>query len=297
MVGPQARTENRYVRLCDSYDDMIGMLSRGGLGLLPPPGFCKFDTPNAQAMATAARMHLSLSGVVIADLVSPSIPKGPVPTNKQPQSRGCIVWADVESRGYLFGAIRHENDSFSEAFLQELKARPDLFQLIVYRQGDPKSKVEEAGSDEGGKALPALRSRQFEAPRLWDFSKEPPRGRGRWETFRSANDILFSTKKEKIFGYITTLEQTRSAGWFFHFKKFPVRYFVVLDGVPNRHGSELIRNVAWAALRAGGYAAGELTTQKYYKASDKLFEEKAAQRLSWMDPALHGTWSKTKMAE
>jgi hypothetical protein len=205
------------------------------------------------------------------------------------------VWADVESRGYLFGAIRYEKGRFSEAFLKELRARPDLFQLILWRQGDPKSKVEEAGSYQG-KALPVLRSRQFEAPPRWNFSHEPPQGRGKWETFRSANDILFSTKKEKILGYITTLEQTRSAGWFFHFKKFPVRYFVVLDSVPNRHGADLIRNVACAALRAGGYAAGDLATQKYYKASDKLFQEKAAQRLSWMDPAIHGTWGTTKMA-
>ncbi|RXW13682.1 hypothetical protein EST38_g12170 [Candolleomyces aberdarensis] len=299
MIGPQASTENRYVRLCDNYDDMIGMLSVGGLGLLPPPGFCKFDDQNAQRIACAARMHLSLSGVVTADFVSPqrtlSIDE-PLPTTKRPQSRGNIVWADVESRGYLFGAVRYEKDDFNEAFLQELRSRPDLFQLIVYRQGDPKSKAEESGSD-NGKALPAFRGRQFEAPPWWNFSNDPPQGRGKWETFRSANDVLFSTKKEKIFGYITTLEQTRSAGWFFHFKKFPVRYFVVLDSVPNRHGAILLRNVAWAALRAGGFATGELTTPKYYKASDKLFQAKAAQRLSWMDPALHGGWSITKMAD
>jgi hypothetical protein len=278
---------------------MIGMLSIGGMGLLPPPGFCKFDNENAQLIATAARMHLSLSGVVTADFISPQKTlgiDGPLPTTKRPRSRGNIVWADMESRGYLFGAIRHEEDRFSEAFLQELRSRPDLFQLIVYREGDPKSKVEESGSD-NGKALPAFRGRQFEAPPWWNPSTDPPQGRGNWETFRSANDILFSTKKEKILGYITTLEQTRSAGWFFHFKKFRVRYFVVLDSVPNRHGANLIRNVAWAALRAGEYATGEYTTSKYYKASDKLFQEKAAQRLSWMDPGLHGGWSMTKMAD
>ena len=76
---------------------------------------------------------------------------------------------------------------------------------------------------------------------------------------------------------------------FFRFKKFPVRYFVVLDSVANRHGAFLIQNVAWAALRARKYATGEFTTSKYEKASDRLLEDQAEQRLvSWMEPAIGG---------
>ncbi|TEB18068.1 hypothetical protein FA13DRAFT_1804177 [Coprinellus micaceus] len=59
----------------------------------------------------------------------------------------------------------------------------------------------------------------------------------------------------------------------------------------------LIRNVAWAALVAGKYGTGEYTVPKYHKASDKLFQEKATQRLSWMKTDLFGTWTATKMAD
>ncbi|KAF5334781.1 hypothetical protein D9611_012915 [Ephemerocybe angulata] len=295
-IDPQSNTENRYVRLCSTYDDLIRMLSVGGLGLLPPPGFCRFENDlNSTNRATAARMHLSISGVVIADMVSPQRLmgiEGPIPTNKRPQSAGKIVWAEVESRAYLFGAVRHEKGGFSEAFLEELRARPDLYQLLVWSETDPQSLVEESGAD-GGKALPPLRSRTFEASR----SALQTTPRGEWEIFRSAKDILFSTEKDKMIGYIASLRRPGSAGWFFHFKEFPVRYIVVLDAEPRRHGSILMRLVAWAALRAGGYAKGEYSDKKYEKASDSLFEEKAKERLSWMKPELYGTWSTTKMAD
>ncbi|KAH7870589.1 uncharacterized protein C8R40DRAFT_632511 [Lentinula edodes] len=35
-----ANIENRFVRLCNSYDDMISYLSFGAPGLFPPPAFC-----------------------------------------------------------------------------------------------------------------------------------------------------------------------------------------------------------------------------------------------------------------
>ncbi|KAF6740828.1 hypothetical protein DFP72DRAFT_1057073 [Ephemerocybe angulata] len=95
---------------------------------------------NSTNRATAARMHLSISGVIIADMVSPQRLmgiEGPIPTNKRPQSAGKIVWAEVESRAYLFGAVRHEKGGFSEAFLEELKSRPDLYQLLVWSDNRP----------------------------------------------------------------------------------------------------------------------------------------------------------------
>ncbi|KAJ3527550.1 hypothetical protein NMY22_g9739 [Coprinellus aureogranulatus] len=296
FIDPQANTENRYVRLCNSYEDLIGMLSVGALGLLPSPGFCKFpEEPRLEAGALASRKHLSLSGIVVADLTPgttmSSLFNSPIPTPLPATRPGNIVWAETDTRSYMFGAVRHEKDAFTEAFLDELRSRPDLFQLLVWSETEPESSLEESGSDHG-KALPPMRFRKFEAPR----SRAPPSsGHGEWEVMRTPRDILFSQKKEKIVGYITNI-RNQVPGWFFRFKTFPVRYFVVLDTVPKRHPSIVLRNVAWAALRAGKYGSGEYTDSKYHKASDKLFEEKSAQRLSWMNTDLWGGWTTTKMA-
>ena len=56
MAEPPADVENRFVRLCNTYDDLIGRLSAGALGMVPPPTFC----------AEAYRSHLSLAGVIVA---------------------------------------------------------------------------------------------------------------------------------------------------------------------------------------------------------------------------------------
>ncbi|KAJ3861323.1 hypothetical protein EV359DRAFT_20331, partial [Lentinula novae-zelandiae] len=60
---------------------------------------------------------------------------------------------------------------------------------------------------------------------------------------------------------------------FFHFKKIPVKCFVILDTVPHRHYSILAREVAWVALCVLGFGEGEYSDSKYARASNRLFEK------------------------
>lgn len=282
---PPANVENRFVRLCNTYDDMIGFLSFGALGLVPPPSFCD--------KVVAYRNHLSLAGVIIADMVSfpkPPALQGPVPSTHKAKKPGCITWAEVESRGYIFGAVKPDQDQFSNAFLDELKARPDLFHLIIQSEDtDPKGQVEHYGL--AADKMSTMRARNFEAPRASPDNR--PIGYGDWMIYRSAKDILYGTD-EQCLGYLTNLNRRSSVGWLFHFKKFPVRYFVVIDPVPNRHHTSLVQQLAWAALRVKGHGRGEFEPNKYAKASDAFFDKCASERLSWM-PKETGGWSTTEM--
>lgn len=219
---------------------------------------------------------------------APGIPN-PCPSTKKAKQRGYMVWAEVEARAYLFGAIRNEDDDFTRAFLRELRARPDLFQVITRSETDPGQVVEAFGAGPG-EALPNMRSRTFEAPPA--PLSNPPQGYGKWEVMRSAHDVLYGTAKE-IQGYLTILARDKK-GWFFRFKSFPVKYFVILDTVPNREYGHLVTNVAWAALCARGYGEGECTLRKYARASDKLFQDCAEERLGWMPK---GSWQATKMED
>ncbi|KAF9237978.1 hypothetical protein BU15DRAFT_48124 [Melanogaster broomeanus] len=280
---PPANVERYFVRLCNSFDDLIGFLSFGALGLVPPPRFCQSTN------SLVSRNHLSLSGVVIADmmpLTRPSQLCGPIPTIHKAKTRGCVVWAEIETRAYMFGAVRNEPDVFVDAFLRELRARPDLFQVVTRSETDPGRQVEIFG-DGPSKALPAIRSRAFEAPP----SYFPPSGFGKWTVIRSAVDILYGNQKE-IQGYLTALSQHQQ-GWFFSSKKFPVKYFVILDTVPNRDHSILARNVAWAALCAGGYGKGKYGTLKYAIASNKLVQKCTNERLGWLPKGYK--WKAPKM--
>jgi len=74
----------------------------------------------------------------------------------------------------------------------------------------------------------------------------------------------------------------------------PVKYFVILDAVPNRHHSFLARKVAWVALCAQGFGEGEYSERKYARASDTMFLKCAKERLSWKP---EGSWSMTKMED
>lgn len=177
----------------------------------------------------------------------------------------------------MFGAVRNERDGFVGAFLRELRARPDLFQVVLRSETDPGRKVETFGSGPlNDKALPSIRMRQFEAP----SSRLPDSTGVEWTVARSAVDVLYGTDKH-IQGYLTLLARD-AKGWFFRYKTFPVTYFVILDTVPYRDQSVLAKNVSWAALRAGGYAEGECTSSKYAAASEKLLEKCAQERLGWM---------------
>jgi hypothetical protein len=178
----------------------------------------------------------------------------------------------------MFGAIRNEPDSFTDAFLRELRARPDVFQVVTRSDTNPDRQVEAFGGPIPGEALPQVRIRQFEAPTtsLVNF----PDGRGEWNVERSAIDVLYG--KGMIDGYLTTLDGPKKTGWFFRFKKMPVKFLVVIDTVPGRHVSYLVREVAWAALRAKKLVTGEYSLLKYARATDVLFQKSADERFAWM---------------
>ena len=287
---PPANVENRFVRLCNTYDELIGFLSFGAFGLVPPPRFC--------GVSVAYRKHLSLAGVVVADMVSlPNPPElcGPILTLQKSKRPGYGIWAEIESRAYIFGAVRNEPDEFTDRFLQEIKARPDLFQYVTYSENDPFGTITDASTTtpEGGSGpLPCMRTRMFEAPRTTLTNR--PQGYGDWTVERSAPDILFGKKsKRSMIGYLTQLKEGGSSGWFFHFKKFPVKYFAIIDPIPDRHHIFLAQQLAWVALRVKGYGRGEYEASKYARASDTFFNKCAAERLSWAPP---GSWQTTKMA-
>ncbi|KAG8216313.1 hypothetical protein J3R82DRAFT_6380 [Butyriboletus roseoflavus] len=313
ILAPPANIENRFVRLCNNFDDVIGFLSFEALGLVPSPSFCEspshldFDDPSL------SRNHLSLSGIIVADMVASPRPArmcGPVPTPRRATKRGCMVWAEVETRGYMFGAVRNEKDGFVEAFFRELRARPDLFQVVIRSETAPGREVEVFGSGPlNNEALPAMRGRNFEAPPSPTSPFVPASTSGKWEVPRSAVDVLYGTGiqmpygakmhmlnggRNDLLGYLTILSRDLK-GWFFRYKTFPVTYFVILDTVPNRAQSTLARNVSWAALRARGYAEGEYTLRKYAVASDRLFEECAHERLGWMPEDMK--WEMTMMED
>jgi hypothetical protein len=91
------------------------------------------------------------------------------------------------------------------------------------------------------------------------------------------------------------LQNRNQLGWFFRFINFPVKYIVILDTVPNRHHSILAMNVAWAALRAQGYGEGEFESRKYARASDNLFQKRAAELFSWTPN--NWRWEATKLVD
>jgi hypothetical protein len=145
-----------------------------------------------------------------------------------------------------------------------------------------------------------MRYRQFEAPHA--RASDRPSGSGDWMVLRSAVDVLYGTHCEmpgapnnSFFGYLQILNSGNNKGWFFRFKKFPVKYIVILDTVPNRHHSVLAKNVAWAALRAQGYGEGEFESRKYARASDKFFQKRAKELLSSAPENWH--WHATKLAD
>jgi hypothetical protein len=189
---PEKDTENRYVRLCCNFDELHAFLSFSALMLSSnAPSFCsnssRLDSDPHDSRAT--RSHLSLCGVILADLVSGDRHemakfRGPVPSILPAKQPGCITWAEVETRAYMFGAIRNEPDDFTTAFLRELRARPDLFTVVTRSDTDPPLKVESFGN-----VTAQMRSRKFEAP--FQPVENRPAGQGPWEVIRSAINILY----------------------------------------------------------------------------------------------------------
>lgn len=261
------------MQLCDNYDDIHSFLSFGALGMVEPPAFCTGRSAIVTRNLRASRNNLSLCGVIAADMVSCGKPLSLT-------GRGCVTWVEIESRSYMFGAVRNEPDEFTRAFLSELRTRPDLFHVVIRSETDPGCDVTESPNLN---ILPQMRTRMFEAPSTRSSNK--PQGHGEWEIIRSAADVLYGTVPME--GYLTALDRPGSSKCLFHFKKFPVKYFVILDTTPNRDVHHLATQVAWAALRARGLAGGAYDPEKYDEASYILHQQQKSERHAWMQ-AGHG---------
>ncbi|KAK0500154.1 hypothetical protein EDD18DRAFT_817462 [Armillaria luteobubalina] len=290
---PTRDTENRFVRLCNSFDDLHAFLSFAAFGILESPSFCT-DNNNPSRDLRGLRNHMSLCGVLITDMVStgfPNLPPGPLPSTKPASRPGYRMWANIEFRSYMFGALRNEPDDFVDAFLKELRCRPDAFYVVTRSETAPGREVESFGT-----VSAQMRGMMFEA-RTADLNPAP-RAEEKWAVMRSATDILYGAGENKpvkgleglgrtpgIVGYLAALDRPKSPGWFFHFKKFQVMYFAIMDAEPNRHVSHLARNVAWAAFRAQGLVKGSYDARLYAKASDELVQAHATKRLSAFLPS------------
>ncbi|KAJ7146628.1 hypothetical protein C8R44DRAFT_757905 [Mycena epipterygia] len=289
IESPEKDTENRYVRLCCNFDELHTFLTFSALMLSSiAPSFCtdslNFDTPRH---AITTRSHLSLCGVILIDLVNGSQRHKypcPVPSVIPAKKSGCITWVELQSRSYMFGAIRNEPDEFTTTFLKELRARPDLFAVITRSDTDPPRHIESFGD-----VTDAMRVRQFEAP--FQPVENAPAGRGPWKVMRSAMNVLYGGGDgpwDKETGYLqpefnrTKDARGRTESSFFVHKKFPVKYFLILNASPTGHGHDLARQVAWAAFRAKGLVQGNYDERRYNKASDVLFTQHARERLAFL---------------
>ncbi|KAJ7447833.1 hypothetical protein FB451DRAFT_1188122 [Mycena latifolia] len=284
---PEKDTENRYVRLCCNFDELHTFLTFSAF-VLDAPSFC-VSTEDPSWDSKATRNHLSLCGVLVTAIVNGSLQKhkvpAPIPAFMIPaKKKGCITWLEAEFRGFLFGAIRNEPDEFTTGFLQELRARPDLFTVVTRSDTDPPLQVECFGE-----VTDQMRKRQFEAP--FHPLQSPPEGRGTWETIRSATEALYGKENDdqnNMKGFLTAKFNSSRDGkgrpmrsFFFH-KKFPIKYFLILDASPTGNVHDLARQVAWAAFRAQGLVHGNYDERKYEKASDVLFTKHARERLSFL---------------
>ncbi|KAJ6514450.1 hypothetical protein C8R47DRAFT_1173146 [Mycena vitilis] len=262
--------ENRYVRLCCNFDELHLFLTMSAF-VLDQPSFCTTGSKEDPSWdSTATRKHLSLCGVILTDMVNG--PKEsrlgfPMPSLIPASQPGCVTWLQMESRTYIFGAIRNEPDDFTDAFLKELRARPDLFAVVTRSDTDPPRKVECFGT-----VTDQVRKRQFEAP---PFPIQTS-GKGKWEAIRSAMNVLYGGE-----GSLAGLAGRPTRSFFFH-KQFPVKYLFILNASPTGNVHDLARQVAWAAFRAHGLVRGNYDEQKYDKASDVLFIKHARERLSFL---------------
>ncbi|KAJ7353273.1 hypothetical protein DFH08DRAFT_804842 [Mycena albidolilacea] len=191
---PEQDTENCYVRLCSNFDELHRFLLFSAFGMSPAPRWCtkSFGVKDGLRDSQATRVHLSLCGVILADLVNgiqeakefKAKHSGPVPSTLPAKTPGCITGVKMEAHAYMFGAIRNKPDDFSLAFLRELRARPDLFAAVTRSETDPPLKVESFGT-----VTDQIRFRKFEAP--FQPVESAPAGRGTWEVVHSAVNILY----------------------------------------------------------------------------------------------------------
>jgi hypothetical protein len=284
----QKDIENRYVRLCCNFDELHHFLTMSAF-VMPAPSFCTTgNQENPSWDSTATRNHLSICGVIVTGMLNGSDQMakrlGPIPSLIPAKQPGCVTWVEMEVRAYIFGAIRDEPDDFTTAFLKELRARPDLFSVVTRSDTDPPRKLETFGG-----VTDQVRLRKFEAPRQSVHHR--PTGSGNWEVQRSAFNVLYGGRADpykKTAGYLSgefktgTDSKGRGTRPFFFHKRFPIKYFLILDASATANVHDLARQVAWAAFRAHGLVQGDYDERKYDKASDVLFIKSARERLSFL---------------
>lgn len=130
-----------------------------------------------------------------------------------------------------------------------MKARPDLFHYVIRSESDPIGKIDTSGGSFDGPFL-HIRFRNFEASRASPDNR--PTGHGDWVVLVPAADIFYGKDEKRLVGYPTWLARGGSGS-----KKFPVKYFGVIDAIPNRYRRSLAQQLAWTALRVRGYGKGE----------------------------------------
>ncbi|KAJ7853261.1 hypothetical protein B0H13DRAFT_2083082 [Mycena leptocephala] len=261
----QKDVENRYVRLCCNFDELHLFLTMSAF-VMPAPSFCTTgNQENPSWDSTATRNHLSICGVIVTGMLNGSDQMakrlGPIPSLIPAKLPGCVTWVEMEVRAYIFGAIRDEPDDFTTAFLKELRARPDLFSVVTRSDTDPPRKLETFGG-----VTDQVRLRKFEAPRQSVHHR--PTGSGNWEVQRSAFNVLYGGGADP---YKKTAGYLRGTRPFFFHKRFPIKYFLILDASATANVHDLARQLAWAAFRAHGLVQGDYEERKYDKASDVLF--------------------------
>lgn len=289
-LHPPSNIENRFMHLCNDFNDLQTFLSFGALGMYPAPSFCE------KQGVESYRAHLSMCGVVVGDCVngvSPTFP-GPLPTTKPASRRDLITWGEVNCRVYMFGAVRDDADTFTRAFLKQLRLRPDRFLVLTRSESDPGQQLEQFGGA-ADEIFYQLRMRTFEAPMA--AIHNPPAGHGPWNVIRSGRDVLYGSgdpvqpgdkNLPGMKGYLTELTTPKNEGWLFWLKKdrFKVKYFVILSAKPQGVVKDLVRDVAWAALCAAGFGRGTYTARKYIRAADALGRQRTSELLSWMPPSV-----------
>ncbi|KAJ7067297.1 hypothetical protein C8F01DRAFT_1342069 [Mycena amicta] len=297
---PEPDTENRYVRICSSFDELQTFMTINALAIsFNQPSFCKryartnTDPPDS----SITRNHLTLSGFIVADLIHgpPSLNTGPIPTGKPAKTPGCVMWAEAQFRPYMFGIIHPDDTTFNEAFLRELCRCPEKFIVISRRDSDPPMKLDVLSEPTSCSAadVSQTRFRTFEAP--FAMAHNRPAGRGEWQTMRSAMHVIYGGEDlgkgqtpAPDQGYLaiefnnTKGQNGRSEVSMFYHKNFPVRYLLILGTDPMQHVHDLAREVAWAAFKAHGLVMGKYDRHRYERASDVLFTKEARERMAFM---------------
>ncbi len=184
---------------------------------MDPPSFC-LEPRNSDLDCQVYRKHLSLCGVAVVDAVGTPASSWPMPTNNRARHHARhIQWLEYEARAFIFGAIRNEPDAFTDRFLDELRASPELFYLVTHSDTDTGHKVDEFGID----GAHHMRFRRFDAPPPSPHSNLPI-GYGDWTIMRTARDVLYGHKSDLnslfdtpgvvtgIDGFLTRLEEGTS---------------------------------------------------------------------------------------